>query len=380
MLFLQFFSLTILSDESFLKIAAIWGTGILLMVISIIGLLFQKGVKKNLLDYIVILFIVCMILSSFMANLYWDQSFLSSLKGYLFYYIYFIYIIFLFVNIPVERIERIMLVLFVISLIIFFVDYITFPNPLFAYRSEERRNGITIFFYGQGFTFLGAFYFLNKFFYKKNLFHLLLFALSGFCLFLLTQSRQNLIALTLGFFLILMGSDFKKKYLVALLLIFAGVILYTTPGILEGIKEDTNDQAQYYKDDIRIAAHNYFLTKLQKGTQTLLFGNGVAGAGSSLAIERYNGVQKGFYIADVGLTGIFSCFGLFGVIIWLLFFYYVFKMKNNQNSLYIKAYFLTLLSTAFSGYSIFEPGYMPATVLALYLVRCEISRQDEILT
>lgn len=350
--------------------------GILLAAITFIAPFFRPGERKPL-DSFVSFFIFSMIISSFMALVYWDQSLMTSFTGYKFFYIYFLYFIFVIFEVSPARVERIIMLFFFTTLVIFFIGYVTFPDPLFSYRSEERRNGITIFFYGHGFTFLGAFYFLGKFFEGKKIIHFVFFVLAAYCLFLLTQSRMNLLALAGGFFLMLLFSDLKKKYLFAVLIIIAGAIFYTTAGVFDGIKEASRDQTQFYKEDIRVLAYNYFLTDFQGGVPTMIFGNGFPVAGSKLEFESIRGNLMGFWTADVGLLGIYSYFGLLGVIAWLLFFYAAFKVKNTPNTIYLKAYFFALLTSAFFGYSIFDPGYMPATIMALYMLRCEIINQQE---
>ena len=313
----------------------------------------------------------------FMADIYWDQPFAITMKGSVAYYIYPLYFFLIYLDLSAERIERIIKVLFLITLGIFAIDAVTFPTPLFAWRSEERRDGITIFFYGQGFTFLGAFYYLQQYFKTKNILNAVLFGAAFFCLFFLTQSRMNLLALVLGFFLILFYSDFKRKYLIAVLLIIAAASFYFTSKVFNGIKEESNDQAENVKDDIRVLAHSYFLKDLQGGIPTMIFGNGVPGRISNLSLETARANENGFWTADLGLTGIYSYFGAFGALMWILFFWHVFKANLNERTIYLKAYFLMLSTTAFVAYAIFEPGFMPATILVLYLIRCETNKNVE---
>ena len=371
-LFLKFFSLILIEDTSKLNSIGVLASGVFLGVFTCYGLLFNKEFERKKLDKFVLFFILCIIISMVMANLFWDQTFIDSCKEYKNFYIYFLYFIPIFLNIESKRLKRILIILFVLTLGIFLIDYVTFPDPLFAGRNEERRDGITIFFFGQGFTFLGGFYFLNKYIIEKKIIYLVLFGIACICLFLLTQSRMNLLALGLGFFLILLASNFKKKSLVAISIVAIGIIVYTSTKVFSGVKEASQDQSQNYKEDIRLQAQNYFLSQFQGGMPTMIFGNGLPSSDSKLGLESMRGNLMGYWTADVGLTGIFSYFGLLGVLIWLLLFYYVFKIKVSENSLYIKAYFLALLSTAFTGYSIFDPGYMPSTVLALCLLRYEL--------
>jgi len=367
-LFLQFFSYTKLPDIKLILIVSL--LGVLFFIFTIYGFFTQKFKTKHPLDKIVFAFICCFIISAFMANIYWNQSFESSLKSCSNFYIYLLYFVFIILNVQQDRVEWILKVLFFLSIIIFLIDYATFPEPLFSYRSEERRNGITIFFYGQGFTFLGGFYFLNKFFEEKKIIYLCWFLAACFCLFMLTQARMNLVALALGFFVLLIFSNISMRYLLSFALIIVGFVFYSTSSLFTGIKDETSAQAQFYKEDVRVQAHTYFLTEMQGGLPTQIFGNGLPGSDSDLEVVARRAKEKGFWTADVGLTGIFSYFGIMGVIVWLLFFYNAFKTENTTHTMYLKAYFLTLLTTAIAGYSIFEPGYMPATVLALYLIRC----------
>ena len=370
-LFLKFFSLTLIDETSKVNSIGVLASGTLLGIFTIYELLFKKDLEKKILDKFVLFFILIIIISMIMANLFWDQTFLNSFKEYKNFYIYFLYFIPIFLKIEPERLQRILVIIFILTLGIFLIDYVTFPDPLFAWRNEERRDGITIFFYGQGFTFLGGFYFLNKYVNEKKIIYLALFGIACSCLFLLTQSRMNLLALGLGFFLILLTSNFSKKYFIAFGLVVVSIVVYTSTNIFSGVKEASQDQTQNYKDDIRVQAQNYFLTEFQGGTPTMIFGNGFPSADSKLGLESMRGNLLGYWTADVGLTGIFSYFGILGVLIWLLLFYYVLKIKVSKNSIYIKAYFLALLSTAITGYSIFDPGYMPSTVLALCLLRYE---------
>ena len=371
MIFLKFFSLTLIDETSKINSVGIIGLGTLLIIFSFYSFTFKKGIEKKTLDTYVLMLIGSLVISMLMAELFWDQSFITSFKEYKYFYIFFLYFIPILLKIEPERLNRILVILFGFSVVIFLIDFVTFPDPLFSYRTEERREGMTIFFFGQGFTFLGGFYFLNKYLTEKKLLYLALFAVACGCLFLLTQSRMNLLALGLGFLLMLLTSNFNKKYFIALVLVIFSIVIYTSTNIFSGVKEASKDQSLNYKDDIRLQAQNFFLTEFQGGTPTVIFGNGFPSADSKLGLESLRGNLLGYWTADVGLTGIFSYFGVLGVLIWLLLFYYVFKLKVSENSIYIKAYFLALISTAVTGYSIFDPGYMPSTILALCLLRFE---------
>lgn len=369
-IFLQFFSFTKIPDDSTVLSAAVFGLGVLMLIIALITILFKNGLVLFTIDQFLIFFIISIFLSFLTAYAYWDQPIVASLLSYRLFYIYFLYFVFVYLDFSRIETERILIVLFFFTLIIFLINYKTFPDSLFSLRSEERRDGMTVFFYGQGFTFLGAFYFLNRYLNNKKFFDLLFFLIAAIFLFFLTQSRMILMGLFLGFFLLLFLSKIKYKfYLSALVLILAGSV-YLATDLFKGIKEQNIEQAQFYTEDVRVNAHEFFFFTLQGGWPTVIFGNGYPARGSKLEQITYYGQDNGFYTSDVGLTGIFSFFGILGVIAWLYFFYIAFFTKFGEEFNYLKAYFLAVFITAATGYSLFDPGYMPATVMALYLIRC----------
>ncbi|MFC5281961.1 hypothetical protein [Pedobacter alpinus] len=369
-IFLQFFSYTGISEDSKVLPTAIFGCGMLMMLLSINTILFKNDFFICGLDKLVILFMAAVFLSFFTAYWYWGQPIGTSLLSYRLFYIYFLYFVLVYFQLTQKEVEQIILIIFFLTLIIFVIGFFTFPNPTFTMRSEERRNGITIFFDGQGFTFLGAFYYLQKYFKTFNLLHLLYYAIGAIFLFFLTQSRMMLVGMGLGSVVILLLSQLRYRYVFAFAGLAMGILVYLTSGVFEGIKEQNAEQAQFAGEDIRVQAYSFFLNDLQGGWPTVIFGNGYPAKGSKLETITYYGQDKGFFTSDVGLTGLFSFFGIFGEIIWILFFYKAFSMVNTQNFTHVKAYFLMIFITAFTGYSIFDPGYMPSTVIALYLIRC----------
>ncbi len=369
-IFLQFFSFTIIPDDSTFLSTTIFGLGLMMLLITLTTILFKNGLTLYSLDQFLIFFLFSIFLSILTAYAFWDQPFIASILSYRLFYIYFLYFVLVYLEFSRIETERILIVLFSLTLIIFIINYKTFPDSLFSLRSEERRNGITIFFYGQGFTFLGAFYFLNKFFKNFKPIDFSLFLLASVFLFFLTQSRMILAGLILGFFLLLFLSKIKYKIVWSALLLIIAVSVYLATDVFKGIKEENSEQARFYTEDVRVNAQEFFLFNLQGGWPTVLFGNGYPAKGSKLEQITYYGQDNGFYTSDVGLTGIFSFFGILGIIAWLYFFYIAFFTKFDEEFNYVKAYFLSVFVTAVTGYSIFDPGYMPATVMALYLIRC----------
>lgn len=379
-IFLDYFSFKEISTTSVFNTPAIFVCGIVMIGITIFNLLFREGVHLLSLDITVLLFIGNMLVSFWMANFYWDQSFFASLVGYRYFYIYFLYFFFIFLNFTSAEVEKILKIFFFLSLVVFLVDLITFPDPIFANRDEERRGGITVFFSGQGFTFLGGFYYLNRFVNEKKKIYLLFFFLAAYCLFFLTQSRMNLAGIFLGGLFILLFSQIRYRYIITGLAVIALIGVYSFTDIFESVKETNKMEMQYYEENIRLSAQEFYLYELQGGRASVLFGNGYPGKNSKLEKLHKDGNLLGYFVSDVGVIGLFSFFGIIGVLLWLSLFIKVIRLPSliNAKSNYPKAYFLSLLPSAIAGYSLIDSGYMAATVFALFITRCSLTEANTI--
>src|SRR5699024_9011618 len=122
---------------------AIFLSSLILAGITIYYLFFKAREELVTLDKLVLIFIISFFLSAFMAKIYWNQSIFTSVKSTFYFYIFFLYFVLHFLELQEERVIFLIKILFFISLVVFVIDYITFPQPLFSYRTGERRGGIT---------------------------------------------------------------------------------------------------------------------------------------------------------------------------------------------------------------------------------------------
>ncbi|RXK87351.1 hypothetical protein [Filimonas effusa] len=377
LLLLQLFNFKLLPEAISAQLSAVAGLGLIAFYLYL--RFTRKGayLKRFFLDKLVWLFLACMLVSAIAASIYWDQSFYTSLIGYKYFYAYFIYLIMAKAFMSKEDADKIIKFFFFATLIVFLINRITFPNSLFAWRSEERREGITLFFFGHGFTALGGFYFLDKFFRERKIINLVWYILAFVCLFLLTRSRMNLVGLLLGGGVILYYSQFRwKKIFTAFLLIATAILLTYSEKIINVVVSETSEQFSKADEDVRSQAHAYFLSEFQPDFVTYLSGNGYPYGNSPLQKVLSNASFYGFYPADLGFTGLLTYFGIFAVLVWMLMFFQVFFRSRGKDVLFLKAYFLMLLSTCITGYSVFDPGYMPATAIALFLLRDNMIRRE----
>jgi hypothetical protein len=342
----------------------------------------SNSIKSQISDSLVIpinLLIISVSFSMFPAYLYHNQTIFSSFLALKDFYVLFLYFILFRYNYSYKQVLNLCLLLFFITLLIFVVDYRTFPNTYFSWRSEERRDAFTILFKGQGFTLLGTFFFLALSF-RSGKFYFLIFYILGFCfLNFFNASRMMTLALIMGtlFMLFFYRKAIKKYFFYAFPILIAGLIIgiYFLKSYIYGLFILTENQG-LSSHSIRFEAMRYFADSFQTNGLTKVFGNGFPYWKGIYQDSFIKGQILGYFTSDIGLVGFWVYFGILGVISWVLIFKKIFMNTTNDQNVFIKPYFIYLLVTIFTGYALFDPGYMISTIFCLFLF--DKSKQESI--
>lgn len=374
LLFLSFF------DPIFISVTLLGQliTAVSLFILSMY--LFQpilfpaRSIRSQITDSLafpVNLMLIAMLLSMIPAYLYRNQSIFSSIIGYKNFYVFFLYFILFKYEVSQKQVLGLSIFFFFITLLIFIIDYYTFPNTYFSWRSEVRRDAFTILFKGQGFTLLGTFFFLALFLRTAKFYYCIFYAL-GFCfLNFFNASRMMTFSLIVGTFFILIyyRKTVKKYFLYTVPILVVGLAagIYYLQSYILGLFLLTLDQRNSGYS-IRYEAIKFFTNKFQPNVITKIVGNGYPNSSGTYQ-DSFTAAQYyyGFFTSDIGLIGFWTYFGILGVISWLLIFKKIFFWKTDDNNVFIKPYFIYLLITVTSGYAIFDPGYMLSTVFCLFL-------------
>jgi len=330
----------------------------------------RKRIPNSMALPVSLLFIA-FLLSMFPAYIYHGQGFLSSIRAYMIFYIFLGYFILFKLDYSYDQVLKLCIFYFFFTLFIYFIDYLTLPNALFISQDPlERRGTVTIRFTGQGFTLLGTFYFLARFCRDKKLADFIIY-LIGFCFMILfSGSRVQFLSMVINtiFVLLFYRREISRYffYIIPLLLISIAVGIYYLESYITGLYQIAIEEVLTYETNVRYEAIKYFTGEFQPDLLTMILGNGYPASG------KFEDVMKiassyGFWTADLGLIGFWVYFGIIGVLAWLMIFKRVLFWKTNDNNIYIKTYFINLLTTIFLGYAIFSPSYMITTVLCLFL-------------
>ena len=85
--------------------------------------------------------------------------------------------------------------------------------------------------------------------------------------------------------------------------------------------------------------------------------------------------NKGFFIADVGVIGVYTLFGIFYVIGWIIIYFRLIKTPSSQQYVYVKYFFLCSISGAIIGGSLYEPTSVISCIFALYIFQKHLDEQ-----
>jgi len=330
--------------------------------------------KRFGLPMLMLLFAI--VFSMFMAMLYWDQSLKDTL---LCSYEHLIVIFFFFIassKLSMKDFEKIILGLGLAYLVLFVIQYLSLPKIVFGKSNwgtdefVERRGTIRFVFPSGGVFFLLSFFAFNKLTLgiKPKLLYIFL-SITGLVVPVIQVTRQFIAATVLlfGYNILKNISTSKAIILLGLLSFGAYVILNSDIEIVKGLLEQTESDLGDGSDYIRVQAAEFFLYEFSPNWVTTVFGNGIPywnmsdyGIYIALLQSKY-----GFFLEDVGLLGYYAQIGIFGVLSFLLIWFYSFYYTLPKNYSYLKYYLWFLLLTGLTWYSIYHYHYLIITTLVI---------------
>jgi hypothetical protein len=317
----------------------------------------------------IVMFLVSVFISDIPCFFFHDQSILNTLVGQRAFYCYFLYFFLYHIDADQKFMLSAFKFLFFCALAVNTIDVIFIHNPPFEWRVDDRRDSVSIFYYGRGFTILGCFYCLSEFLKTKKILYLVLYLLcAAYCFMVVSRMLTAGIAVGSGWiFLRFSKKSIANFAIIIVVLIVIGVIgVFYADKIVGSMLDVSQKQISNSQDDVRVNAYRFFFTKYQVNSFTMLFGNGVPYDSDyetwSDTVRTVNAAR----IGDVGLVGVWVYFGVFAVLSWIIIFSKMFFKKCNDNQLFIRAYFVTVLAEAFTGFATHNPEIMPTTIFALF--------------
>jgi hypothetical protein len=299
-----------------------------------------------------------------------------------------IFFVLLKLKVPVEMIEKVIIWFGLAYIILYFFQFSNPYNVMFnlgmvedEYR--ESRGVIRIIFPGAGAIWLFTALALTKFTRSTSLykpFWAIILVLGIIIPFM--QATRTYIAPTLLIYCYHFAKtlSLSKKVFIGFAFVFAALSVSDLEiPVIEGILEQSEEQSEDGTKDIRVIAATYFLTEFSPSPINKILGNGMGHERSSYGQLMKHLAQKGLFIPDIGILGIYAYFGILPVIAWIMIGYKVYTYKIPDKYIYLKYYFFYIYFGAITGSSFYHIHYLITSIFALYIFQVVVFDKKRIL-
>lgn len=367
----KFFSVQFLGDLFSVKIPAIYMLGL----ISFSMLYFFRKSKGFIFP--IQLITLAMLFSIIMAYLNWGQSIMDTLIRTTPFLVYPFFFYLISIRFSVEILEKIIIIFGFLYLGLYAFQFMNpstvyfgfpFDNPLGEY--DERRGIIRIIFPGAGIFYLAVFISICKLTTKnENKFTNIFFTIGGIVIPVLQVVRQIIAINTILYFyhFAVNLSLFKKLIISVTVCSIIFYILNLDLSVFQGIKDVTQANSKEGSKNIRVITGTYYLFEFSDNVFTKVFGNGVPHFKSFYGQITTKLEEKGIWMEDVGIIAMYSQFGIFAIISWLIIWYKSFTVQIPKEYYYVKYYLWLLLLTSFTSGSLYNVHYIISTVIVIYI-------------
>lgn len=323
------------------------------------------------------LLLVAVVLSIFMASIFWDQTINHGMIATAPYLVVMFFFYLLRIKFPVKTLEKIIVAYGVIYILLYFFQLANAPTVLFG-RSlwgnefTEARGIVRIVFPGGGIFVLTSFIAINKL-SSKSKYHWfwLILTLLGLIIPVLQVTRQFIAGIALMYlYHTIRNFSLTKKVFVFMASIVVGFVINNSSipvieGLIEATQNDANEGANY----IRVLAGEYFLFDFSPNPVTSFFGNGVPYTGTSnygIYMDMLQ-INQSFFLSDVGLIAVYAMFGIPAIVAFIIIWIMSFVIAVPKEYYYLKYYLWFLLMTSLTWYTTYHNHYLLITTLVLYI-------------
>lgn len=367
----KFFSAQFLGDLFSVKIPAIYMLGL----IGFSMLYFFRKSKGFIFP--IQLITLSMLFSIVIAYLNWGQSIMDSLIKTTPFLVYPFFFYLISVRFSVKILEKIIIALGFLYLILYAFQFMNpstvyfgfpFDNPLGEY--DERRGIIRIIFPGAGIFYLAVFISICKLTTKnENKFINIIFTIGGVVIPVLQVVRQVIaINALIYFYHFAVNLSLFKKLIITIAVGSIGFYIFSLNlSVFEGIKDVSESNSKEGSKNIRVITGTYYLFEFSDNLLTKVLGNGVPNFKSAYGQKTAKLEEKGMWLEDVGIIAMYSQFGIFAIISWLIIWYKSFTVPIPKEYYYVKYYLWLLLLSSFTSGSLYNVHYIGSTVIVLYI-------------
>lgn len=380
---LKFFEVRFLGDLIGIKIPLLF-----VLILVLISLRYFFSCKGSLVLPVQLL-TISMLFSMVSAYLVWGQSVMDSLVRTIPLTVIPIFFILNSIKFPIKILESVILIF---GYIYFVLSLFQLLNPEIAYFGHalvdesggyrESRGVTRIIFPGGGIFWLACFISISKLISNKgNKYLLIPLAIYGLMVPILQATRQ-LIAYVIVIYFLHFGFQISlaKKIIISIIIIVSGLYIgaLNLP-VFEGIYQQTIDSKSEGTKYIRFITGAYYLTEFSETFYSKILGNGVPNEKSVYGTVTSRLIDKGIYLEDVGIIGLYSQVGIFAIIAWILIWYRTFTVRLPKEYYYCKYYLWMILFTSLTSGSIYTVSYAISTALVLFIFnQVELNKKNQL--
>lgn len=351
----------------------------LLVLAMFLSLLFRGRFSNVLLEKFgfLIVFLIIVLLSIISALIFRGQDLNETVRVSIRWIEYLVFFILIYKRINTYSIYNSLFIFSLIWLFCWIIGILVAPMVLFDssgdYNSDlmnDTRGIYRLKISGEYFIYLGGLWSLSLYLkIKKRKF--LYFFIISLIVVILSVSRQHILAFILVSTILLMTRiNYIKKSLILLVIFIVYFFVLPQIPIYQKLNDLTKEQMQENnggKDDVRVLGVLYYIKDFKSNTIQKIIGNGMYHSESDYGKEIYlTGLNKGFWLSDFGFVGIYIYYGIAGLICYIWFFTFVWKIKIIESFIGIKYFIYFLFLTNFISHS-FDISIL-AISLALYLL------------
>jgi len=366
---LLFFEFSFLGKYS--KIIELFGIALTILIVLLYGIYDNSFRFKHNFKPFIIIFLISLPFSMFIANMYHNQNIGISLYAQRSIYYYLLYFALHQIKIKPKDFEKLFIYFAIIYVIFYFLQYALYPNKiLFNCRISEERGTVRIFLAGLAYLiicyFLSLQYVLEKFQVK----YIILFLIS-LTIMILLGSRGLLFAVAISTIInLLFSKRIKSRLLIYLLSIIGVFLIYLAFNkIIDELILATQASKMRGIDNIRIRAAKYFLSGFFPNAFAYIFGNGAYSLGSEYSSKfSLLGQKYGYYLSDIGIIGNYVKYGALFVIAVIGILYKSIKIKIQQEYNYIKYFYVLNALCIILGGGFADSDFIVLVCITLYML------------
>lgn len=374
---LSFFRPIFVSDD-LLKIFQYGILGVIILLFFQHFKTFETSETKRHFQTLILALILNVIITLFIAEIQWGQSWLSTLISSIPIFSVMLYFYAHAIDITRGEVEKIFYWLTVIYTICFFLALAIYPAKIFTgYGELEREIDTSRGFPRIRLTLMGLapifFYFfcllskLKERFDKRTMF---LFIFVSILILLQLGRVPIILSVGLGLWYYTSHVSNVRKFMIAVAFGLCLWIVYANVTLVQELVDySINDyENSTENENVRISSFRFYTIEFPNTWSSIIFGNGQYSLGKSSLGDYVDnfGRSNGFIPADVGYAYIFLNYGFAGIILLLAIVFKVLTLQVDRRYEYVKYYIVFLFLVNFSGNTVL--GGLPFVILSLYLL------------